>query len=245
MNMIEVTDLHKAFGTQPVLRGVQLAVARGQMLVVLGRSGSGKSVLLKCLVGLIAPDRGSIKIDGEEVVGLPLGSLNALRQRIGYVFQNAALYDSMTVEENLAFHLDRQAALPAAERRRIILEKLRFVGMAEAWNKYPAELSGGMQKRVGLARALVLSPEIVLYDEPITGLDPLTAAEIDELAIRLNRETGVTSIAITHNLESARRTADVIAVLSEGRIVASGTFRELCDCAHPFVKQYFAHSLRE
>ncbi|MDZ7269480.1 MAG: ABC transporter ATP-binding protein [candidate division KSB1 bacterium] len=240
--MITITDLHKAFGTQQVLRGVQLTVERGRMLVVLGRSGSGKSVLLKCLVGLLAPDRGSITIDGEEVVGLPPARLNALRRRMGYVFQHAALYDSMTVAENLAFHLDRQSALPAAERQRIILEKLRFVGMAEAWNKYPAELSGGMQKRVGLARALVLSPEIVLYDEPITGLDPMTAAEIDELAIRLNRETGVTSIAITHSLESARRTADVIAVLDGGRIVATGTFHELCDSTHPFVKQYFAHA---
>jgi phospholipid/cholesterol/gamma-HCH transport system ATP-binding protein len=239
--MIEITDLHKAFGRQYVLRGVNFSVSKGQALAILGRSGSGKSVLLKCIAGLVAPDRGSIKIDGGEVIGLPERALKTLRQRLGYVFQNAALYDSMTVEENLAFHLDRHTRLPPEERRHIIHEKLSFVGMAEAMHKYPAELSGGMQKRVGLARALVLSPEIILYDEPTTGLDPITTAEIDQLAVRLNEETGVTSIAITHSLESARRTASRTAVLHDGRIVAAGTFSELQNCEHPFVRQYFSH----
>lgn len=239
--MIKINNLHKTFGSQHVLRGVNLDVPRGAAVAILGRSGSGKSVLLKCIVGLIQPEQGSIKIAGEEVLGLPEPALNALRRRIGYVFQNAALYDSMTLEENLAFHLDRNARLPAGERRRIIEEKLGFVGLAEAMHKYPSELSGGMQKRAGLARALVLSPEIVLYDEPTTGLDPITTAEIDRLAVRLNEETGVTSIAITHSLTSARRTADRIAMLNEGMIVASGTFEELQNDEHPFVKQFFAN----
>lgn len=239
--MIEISNLHKAFGKQPVLRGVNLSVPRTTAVAILGRSGSGKSVLLKCLVGLVTPDQGSIKIDGEEILGLREHALNAVRRRIGYVFQSAALYDSMTVEENLAFHLDRYAKLPLTERRERVREKLNFVGMAEAMHKYPAELSGGMQKRVGLARALVLSPEIILYDEPTTGLDPITTAEIDRLAVRLNEETGVTSIAITHSLTSARRTADRIAVLHEGEIVAAGTFDELQNHQHPFVRQYFAN----
>lgn len=239
--MIEISNLHKAFGEQSVLRGVNLAVPRSKAVAILGRSGSGKSVLLKCIVGLVTPDQGSIRIDGEEILGLREHALNAVRRRIGYVFQNAALYDSMTVEENLAFHLDRYTKLPPAERRELIWEKLNFVGMADAMHKYPAELSGGMQKRVGLARALVLSPEIILYDEPTTGLDPITAAEIDRLAVRLNEETGVTSIAIMHSLASARRTADRIAVLHEGEIVAEGTFLELQNHEHPFVRQYFAN----
>lgn len=238
--MIGITNLHKKFGKQAVLNGVSLFVPRGETLAVLGRSGSGKSVLLKCLAGLIKPDAGSIKIAGVEVVSLPPAELNALRRRLGYVFQHAALYDSMTVKENLAFHLTRHQRLPEAECERIIREKLHFVGMEAALNKYPAELSGGMQKRVGLARALVLSPEIVLYDEPTTGLDPITAAEIDELIVRLKDESGVTAISITHNLESAQRTADTIAVLHEGRIIASGTFSEIQRHQHPFIRQYFA-----
>ncbi len=238
--LIEIINLYKKFAKQTVLNGVSLFVPRGETLVILGRSGSGKSVLLKCLAGLVKPESGSIKIDGTEVVGLPHKELEALRLRLGYVFQNAALYDSMSVKENLAFHLTRHRRLPEAERDRIIREKLRFVDMEAALHKYPSELSGGMQKRVGLARALVLSPEIVLYDEPTTGLDPLTAAEIDHLIARLKDETGVTAISITHNLESAQRTADTVAVLHEGRILAAGTFAEVQTNAHPFIRQYFA-----
>jgi phospholipid/cholesterol/gamma-HCH transport system ATP-binding protein len=238
--MIEIFKLQKAFGNQVVLRDISLSVPQGQTLAILGRSGSGKSVLLKCIVGLIHPDSGSIEIDGVEVVGLAPQPLNTLRRRIGYVFQNAALYDSMTVQENLAFHLNRQGRLPADQGEKIIREKLRFVGMEEAIHKYPAELSGGMQKRAGLARALVLSPEIMLYDEPTTGLDPITGAEIDELIIRLKRERGVTAISITHNLESASRTADRIAVLHAGAIVEQGTLAELRKSGHPFVKTFFA-----
>jgi len=238
--LIAITNLHKQFAQQTVLNGVSLHVPRGETLVILGRSGSGKSVLLKCLAGLLMPDRGSIKVEGTEVVGLPPKELAALRQRLGYVFQNAALYDSMSVRENLAFHLTRHRRLAAEECELIIREKLRFVGMEAALDKYPAELSGGMQKRVGLARALVLSPEIVLYDEPTTGLDPLTAAEIDQLIVRLKEEAGVTAMSITHSLDSAQRTADSVAVLHEGRIIASGTFREIQASTHPFIKQYFA-----
>ncbi|MGH7490893.1 MAG: ABC transporter ATP-binding protein [bacterium] len=238
--MIQITNLHKKFGQQIVLDDVSLCVPQGKTLVILGRSGSGKSVLLKCLAGLITPDSGSIRIGEVEVVGLPAKELEALRQRLGYVFQNAALYDSMTVRENLAFHLTRHRRLSEAECDRLVREKLRFVDMEAALDKYPNELSGGMQKRAGLARALVLSPEIVLYDEPTTGLDPITAAEIDDLIVRLKAETGVTAISITHNLESAQRTADTIAVLFEGRIITSGTFAEIQTHRHPFIRQYFA-----
>jgi phospholipid/cholesterol/gamma-HCH transport system ATP-binding protein len=238
--LIQITNLHKKFGQQTVLNGVSFFVPRGETLVILGRSGSGKSVLLKCLAGLVKPDSGSIQIGGVEVVGLPRRELEALRLRLGYVFQNAALYDSMTVRENLAFHLTRHRRMPEEECERLIREKLRFVGMEDALDKYPAQLSGGMQKRAGLARALVLSPEIVLYDEPTTGLDPITAAEIDDLIVRLKEEAGVTAISITHSLESAQRTADTIAVLYEGRILAAGTFSEIQTNDHPLIQRYFA-----
>lgn len=239
--MITISNLRKAFGRQEVLRDINLVVPKEQTLVILGRSGSGKSVLLKCIVGLIRPDAGNIEIDGVEVTGLRQPELDVLRRRIGYVFQNAALYDSMTVRENLAFHLTRHRQLPADEYEKIIREKLRFVGMEAALDKYPSQLSGGMQKRAGLARALVLSPEIMLYDEPTTGLDPITSAEIDGLIARLQRETGVTAISITHSVESAYRTADQIAVLHAGEIIATGTFAELLKSRHPFVENYFAH----
>ena len=240
--MITISNLHKSFGAQHVLRGISLEVGKGETFVLLGRSGSGKSVLLKCLVGLLQPDAGSIQIDETEIVGLAATKLDEIRKRIGYVFQHAALYDSMTVEENLAFHLDRNGRMPREERERIIREKLSFGGMEAAWRKYPAELSGGMQKRVGLARALVLSPEIVLYDEPTTGLDPITTAEIDELITRLKQQERVTSISITHDIISAGRTADRIAVLYQGEIIARGSVSELQNHTHPFVRQYFSAS---
>lgn len=240
--MITISNLHKSFGVQHVLRGISLEVRQGETFVLLGRSGSGKSVLLKCLVGLLQPDAGSIILDATEIVGLAPRKVEELRKRIGYVFQHAALYDSMTVEENLAFHLDRNGRMPRAERERIIREKLSFVGMEAALQKYPAQLSGGMQKRVGLARALVLSPTLVLYDEPTTGLDPITTAEIDELITRLKQETGVTAISITHDIISAGRIADHIAVLYNGEIVAHGTLQELRNHGHPFVQQYFSTS---
>ncbi len=240
--MITISNLHKSFGSQQVLRGVSLEVNKGETFVLLGRSGSGKSVLLKCLVGLLQPDAGSIKIDETEIAGLAPLKLDVIRKRIGYVFQHAALYDSMTVEENLAFHLERHLHLTLSERVHIIREKLSFVGMEAALHKYPSELSGGMQKRVGLARALVLSPEIVLYDEPTTGLDPITTAEIDELITRLKQQTGVTAISITHDIISAGRIADCIAVLYEGEIIARGSWQELQSYPHPFVQQYFSAS---
>ena len=188
----------------------------------------------------MTPDQGSIQINDVEIVGLARTKLNEIRKRIGYVFQHAALYDSMTVEENLAFHLERHLHLSHSERDHIIREKLSFVGMEAALHKYPAELSGGMQKRVGLARALVLSPDLVLYDEPTTGLDPITTLEIDELITRLKTQTGVTAISITHDVRSAARTADIIAVLHQGEFVARGTFAELQSNTHPFVRQYFS-----
>jgi phospholipid/cholesterol/gamma-HCH transport system ATP-binding protein len=238
--VIRIENLHKSFGTLQVLRGISLEVPYGKTLAVLGRSGTGKSVLLKCLVRLIEPDQGQVYVDGEEITALEMEELSRVRQRIGFVFQNAALYDSMTVAENLDLHLRRHLRLPPAERLDIIVEKLRFVGMEHALDKYPAELSGGMQKRVGLARAMVLDPEIMLYDEPTTGLDPITAAEIDELIENTKIEKGVTAIIITHDLRSASRTADETAVLHQGKIVAKGKLEDLVDSEDPFVRAFLA-----
>ncbi len=240
MGMIRIENLHKSFGELQVLRGVDLDVERGRTLAVLGRSGTGKSVLLKCLVRLLEPDEGRIFVDGQEVNALGLDEVNRVRQRIGFVFQNAALYDSLTVAENLDLHLRRHRRLPRSERMAIIAEKLRFVDMEHTMDKYPAELSGGMQKRVGLARAMVLDPEIMLYDEPTTGLDPITAAEIDDLIENTKLEKGVTAITITHDLRSASRTADEVAVLHQGKIVARGQLDELAQSDNAFVRAFLA-----
>ncbi len=238
--MIEIDQVYKAFGAQSVLNGVALRVDAGETVAILGRSGSGKSVLLKCLVGLLRPDRGTIRIDGQEVTALSAAQLDQLRRQIGYVFQNAALYDSMTVEENLAFHLTRHQSMAPDQLRQIIYEKLQTVGVEVALHKYPSELSGGMQKRVGIARALVLEPKIILYDEPTSGLDPITSREIEDLMIELKKRMGVTSLVITHSLQSARRISDRIAVLYQGQIVAFGRFDEIAQSEHPFVQEYLA-----
>ena len=238
--MIEIDQVYKAFGAQSVLNGVALRVDAGETVAILGRSGSGKSVLLKCLVGLLRPDRGTIRIDGQEVTALSAAQLDQLRRQIGYVFQNAALYDSMTVEENLAFHLTRHQRVAPDRLRQIIYEKLQTVGVEAALHKYPSELSGGMQKRVGIARALVLEPKIILYDEPTSGLDPITSREIEDLMIELKKRMGVTSLVITHSLQSARRISDRIAVLYQGQIVAFGRFDEIAQSEHPFVQEYLA-----
>ena len=240
MAVIRIENLYKSFGEHHVLRGVSLEVAHGKTLAVLGRSGTGKSVLLKCLVRLIDPDAGRVFVDGEEVTALDTNALNRVRQRIGFVFQNAALYDSMTVAENLDLHLRRHRRLPRSERLEIIIEKLCFVGMEEALHSYPSELSGGMQKRVGLARAMILDPEIMLYDEPTSGLDPITSAEIDDLIESTKVEKGVTALNITHDLRSAARTADEAAVLHQGRIVVRGRLEELAESEEPFVRAFLA-----
>jgi phospholipid/cholesterol/gamma-HCH transport system ATP-binding protein len=235
---VVVKGLRKSFGAQKVLNGIDLAVEKGETVAVLGRSGTGKSVLLKLLVGLQPPDSGSICIQGEEITGLETRRLNEIRKRIGFLFQQAALYDSLTIEENVAFPLSRHSKLPAGERKDRVRELLASVGLEEGLQKLPSEISGGMQKRVGLARALALDPEILLFDEPTAGLDPITAGEIDELILKLQRERQISSIVVTHDIHGAKAFSDRMLFMNEGTVVAEGTFQELQDSRESFVAEF-------
>lgn len=227
MTLIQVRDLHKTLDGVPVLRGVSVEVARGETLVVIGRSGGGKSVLLKHLIGLMRPDAGSVTVDGVELTGLSERKLEAVRLRFGMVFQGAALFDSMTAFENVAFPLREHRRLKREALQARVRECLQLVDLEGVEDQYPGTLSGGMKKRVGLARALALEPEIVLYDEPTAGLDRVTARGIDRLIRRLNAELGMTSVIVTHDLESALGVADRLALLDGGVIAALGTPDEL------------------
>jgi phospholipid/cholesterol/gamma-HCH transport system ATP-binding protein len=235
---IHVESLTKAFGKQTVLKVINLEVAQGETLSVLGRSGTGKSVLLKLLIGLQQPDSGSIRVNGEEVTNLPLKELNEVRKKVGFLFQQAALYDSLTVEENVAFPLRRHSKMSSDQRNKRVRELLASVGMEKDAHKLPAELSGGMQKRVGLARALALQPEILLFDEPTAGLDPITAAETDDLILRLQKERHMASVVVTHDIHSARAVSDRLALLRDGEILIEGTFADLQKSRDPFVMQF-------
>ena len=221
---VEVRDLHKALGGRSVLRGVDLVIRKGEIFVILGRSGGGKTVLLKHLVGLLRPDRGKVFIDGVEITRLPERALDRVRLKVGMLFQEGALFDSMTVFENVAFPLREHTRLRFREIRARVRECLKRVGLGdpEIERLYPEALSGGMKKRAALARALVLEPEIVLYDEPTSGVDPAMAGEINALIRKLARELGVTSVVVTHDLESAFQIADRVALLEGGTIVAEG-----------------------
>lgn len=234
-----IQDVHKSFGTQLVLDGINLTVVRGETLAVLGRSGTGKSVLLKLIIGLSHLDTGSICIQGQEIAGLGLNDMNRLRIKMGFLFQNAALYDSLTVEQNVAFPLQRHAKMSKSERKDRVKELLSSVGMEHHINKMPGDISGGMQKRVGLARALALQPEILLLDEPTAGLDPITSAEIDDLVLRLQKDHALTSIVVTHDLHSAKTIADRLALLGDGKVVMQGTFEELAESNQDFVREFF------
>jgi phospholipid/cholesterol/gamma-HCH transport system ATP-binding protein len=237
--MVEIGELRKSFGEETILNGISLSVPRGQTVAVLGRSGTGKSVLLKLLVGLQAPDSGSIQIAGQEITGLDRAPLNEIRKKVGFLFQQAALYDSLTVERNVDFPLSRQANLSGPARKDKVHELLTGVGIDEAsFEKMPAEISGGMQKRVGLARALALDPEILLLDEPTAGLDPITAAEIGELIQDLKKQRGITALVVTHDVRGARTFSDVLVLLYKGNIVAQGTFKELRRSGDEFVKRF-------
>jgi phospholipid/cholesterol/gamma-HCH transport system ATP-binding protein len=235
---IRVKRLSKSFGAQRVLRDIDLEVAQGETLTVLGRSGTGKSVMLKLLIGLQKPDRGEIEINGEEITTMPLDDLNRVRKSMGFLFQNAALYDSLTVEENVAFPLHRHTTIKEDERHDRVAKLLDRVGMQEAGDKLPADLSGGMKKRVGLARALALDPTIMLLDEPTAGLDPITASEINELIRELQRENHVASIVVTHDMRSVEKVADRVAMLKEGSIFVERTLAELKRSDDPFVSSF-------
>jgi phospholipid/cholesterol/gamma-HCH transport system ATP-binding protein len=235
---IVVNSLHKSFDRQAVLNGVNLEVGPGESVAILGRSGTGKSVLLKLIVGLQEPDSGSIRIHGQEIVGLGLDQLNEIRKKIGFLFQYSALYDSLTVEENVTFQLKRHSAMSANERRERALQLLSSVGMEKDLKKMPAQISGGMQKRVGLARALALAPDILLFDEPTAGLDPITAREIDELILQLQEEHKIASIVVTHDVHGAQTVADRLAMMNDGHILIEGTFEELQKSHGKFVFQF-------
>lgn len=231
-------NLHQSFGNQVVLDGINLTVTSGETLAVLGRSGTGKSVLLKLIIGLQQPGSGSILIHGQEITHIPLDEMNELRKKMGFLFQHAALYDSLTVEQNVAFPLKRHTKMTESEQAARVKELLASVGMEADLQKMPSDLSGGMQKRVGLARALALDPTILLLDEPTAGLDPITSAEIDELILKLQEEHDMASIVVTHDLHSAKTIADRIALLHEGRVLIEGTFAELEQSDNEFVSEF-------
>jgi len=238
--MIEVKGLHKSFGALKVLKGVDLQIPKGQTTVILGRSGTGKSVLLKHIIGLMSPDRGKVWIDGVDITRLGDRDLNEVRKKFGMLFQEAALFDSMTVRENVAFPLREHTKLNDDNIGKIVTYKLEQVGLPGQEEKMPAELSGGMKRRVGLARALALDPEIVLFDEPTTGLDPPMAEAIEDLIIETQRRLGDTFVVITHNITTAFHIAHKIAMLHEGRVAVEGTPRTFKRSSHPVVQAFMA-----
>ncbi len=236
--MIEVRNVSKTFGTQQVLRGVSLDIERGEAVVIIGRSGGGKSILLKHLIGLLQPDSGTVRVDGEDITAMDERNLLRVRRKYGMLFQMAALFDSLTVEENVGFVLRRQGLESEAEIRRRVAEALEMVELPGIGHKMPSELSGGMRKRVGLARAIVYRPEIVLYDEPTTGLDPIAADNIDRLIRRVWETLHVTSIAVTHDMKSARTISNRILMLHEGRIYSEGPTAEILESADPVIHRF-------
>jgi phospholipid/cholesterol/gamma-HCH transport system ATP-binding protein len=236
--LISIRGLQKAFGEQKVLQGVDLDIGHGESVVVIGSSGTGKSVLLKHIIGLLRPDAGTVTVGGEVVSELGRRDLAALRQRMGMLFQYAALFDSMNVRENVAFALRQHTSWKENRIRDRVAEVLRWVGLQGVEEKSPSELSGGMKKRVGLARAIALGPEIILYDEPTTGLDPILADQINDLILDLAERLNVTSITITHDMVSAYKVADRIAMLYRGRIEETGTPEEIQSTSNPVVQQF-------
>jgi phospholipid/cholesterol/gamma-HCH transport system ATP-binding protein len=241
--MIEITNLHKSFGSLQVLRGVNLSVSKGESMTVIGGSGSGKSVLIKHIIGLLFPDRGTVKVAGQVLNNLDTAGLNEIRKKFGMLFQGAALFDSLTVWENVGFGLKQHTKKPDKEVRAIVTEKLALVGLKNVEDKMPVDLSGGMKKRVGLARAIAMDPEIILYDEPTTGLDPITATTINVLIRSLQQRLGVTSIVVTHDIQSAFAVGDRIAFLDEGRILFQGTTAEARRSTEPKLSSFLRGGL--
>jgi phospholipid/cholesterol/gamma-HCH transport system ATP-binding protein len=238
--VIQITHLKKAFGDNIVLRDFNLNVYAGENVVVMGRSGIGKTVLIKCIIGLVKADGGTLRILGKEISTIKHNELDELRTHIGFIFQNGALYDSMTVRENLEFALRRQAAdLKKQEIDKRVFEVLENVGLERAIDLMPAELSGGMRKRISIARSLILNPEIILYDEPTTGLDPITSSEITHLILDLQQKYRTTSVIITHDIELAKRTANRIVFIMDGIASKEGTYEELQHSDDPEIKRFF------
>lgn len=242
MAMIEIIGLHKSFGSHPVLRGVNLTVEKGESMTVIGGSGSGKSVLIKHVIGLLFPDRGRVVVAGQVLNELDEFNLNEIRKKFGMLFQMAALFDSLSVWENVGFGLKQHTRLSDREIRKITTEKLALVGLKDVEDKMPSELSGGMKKRVGLARAICMDAEIILYDEPTTGLDPITADSINDLIVDLRKKLGVTSVAITHDMQSAYKISDRIAMLYKGEIQEIGTPDQIRNTSNPIVRQFITGS---
>jgi phospholipid/cholesterol/gamma-HCH transport system ATP-binding protein len=241
--VVSVEDLHKSFGSQKVLNGISLSVSRGETLAVLGRSGTGKSVLLRLIIGLQKPDSGSIRIHGQDIAGLALDQLGEIRKKMGFLFQHAALYDSLTVQQNVAFPLQHHnKEMSKSEQADRVKKLLAEVGMEGDVEKMPSDISGGMQKRVGLARALALEPDILLLDEPTAGLDPISSGEIDDLVLNLQQEHHMASIVVTHDLHSAKTIADRLALLNEGNVVIEGSFEDLQESDDEFVRKFLKHS---
>ncbi|HJR62564.1 MAG TPA: ABC transporter ATP-binding protein [Gemmatimonadaceae bacterium] len=236
--MIKLVDIHKSFGEKRVLTGFSLEVVEGETMVIIGYSGTGKSVAIKHIVGLLHPDAGEVWVDGQEVPKLARRELYELRAHIGYVFQFAALFDSMNIGDNVAMGLRKQGKLSERDIARRVYEALDLVDLPNVAERFPAELSGGMRKRVGIARAIALRPKYILYDEPTTGLDPVTSAVIDQLMLRMQRQLGVTSVVITHDMRSAYTVGTRIALLYEGRVRQMGTVEEIRHTADPVVRQF-------
>jgi len=239
-NVIEIEGLKKSFTEGDVLTDVNLSLEKGKNIVVMGRSGTGKSVLLKCIVKLIEPDGGTIRVFDTNMLEISADKLEEFRKRIGYVFQGGALYDSMSVRENLEFPLRRTKNMQnKGELNDLVDEALENVGLSEAIDKMPSELSGGMKKRVGLARTLIMKPEIILYDEPTTGLDPITSREISELMISIREKYHTTALTVTHDVKCARLTGDWVKLLKNGKFYAEGTFDDLRGYTETEIKEYF------
>lgn len=241
--VLVVEDLHKSFGNQKVLNGINLTVRRSETIAVLGRSGTGKSVLLRLMIGLEKPDSGSVRIHGQDIARLSLDQIGEIRKKMGFLFQHAALYDSLTVEQNVAFPLrHHNKEMSRSEQDERVRELLAEVGMEGDLEKMPSDISGGMQKRVGLARALALEPDILLLDEPTAGLDPISSAEIDDLILKLQEEHHMASVVVTHDLHSAKTIADRLALLNQGNVVVEGNFEELQKSDVDFVREFLKHS---
>jgi phospholipid/cholesterol/gamma-HCH transport system ATP-binding protein len=244
-DVVNIVNVSKAFGSHVVLKDISLKVEENENFIVFGQSGTGKSVLLKCMVGLLQPDAGEIYIKGTNVLNLSQKELNKVRKNIGFLFQGAALYDSMSVRENLEFPLIRNFNFTPKEREEKIKTVLENVSLEEAIDKMPSELSGGMKKRIGLARSIIAEPKLMLYDEPTTGLDPITSKEISSLILELQKSLKMTSIVVTHDLLCAEIIADRAIVLNEGIVQYEGTIPELTSSRDPFLRNFFSHEIVE